>query len=286
MSGTAAIHMAEAYYGLDLAVKLGLAALDLEEFHGSPHPIRSLLCGMRPGTLQDATAERFTSLPVGPVFTETLTRVLSSNEANRLGLLVPTGDNAPLPWARERAFAVLINTATVVCGDAVALLIRFFDQGKDHCWVRGEDRAWLADVIDAGRGTGVLRATMGWEEAAKFLRSNDTETVVMSHPGAWFPTQEYAGFRLDEVPGHENCDGEDVCQHEEAWDEYPDDTRWRRALDGLLNRPERRDLRLGPGTLHVPIQGVAGSTIFDLARGYHRDPMAELAAWEPSSGAR
>jgi hypothetical protein len=46
----------------------------------------------------------------------------------------------------------------------VRFLARLHGQCEVHGWVAGKNRAWLADIIETGRETAILRDDMGWRE--------------------------------------------------------------------------------------------------------------------------
>jgi hypothetical protein len=125
----------------------------------------------------------------------------------------------------QEFFTAALNTALVMGSDAVKLLARLHGQCEIHAYVRGENRAWLAGIIERGRVDKILRANMGWEAVVELLRSRDDGPVVTSYSVCeQFPNAEAAGFQYDE----ENPD---------AWYDLPGDEQWSRAIEGLLKEP-------------------------------------------------
>lgn len=83
--------------------------------------------------------------------------------------------------SEHRISSTLLNTAIALGSRPIQLLARLHAQCEIHAWVDGKDRAWLADVIEEGRRSGVLRARAGWEDVVELLRSRDDGEVVTSY---------------------------------------------------------------------------------------------------------
>jgi hypothetical protein len=99
---------------------------------------------------------------------------------------------------------ITLNTAMVAGGDAVELLARVHATCEIHGYVEGEHRDWLAGIIERGRESRVLRASMGWEQVVTMLRNREDEPVVMSYsvcdafPNALCHDDQEAFWELEE----------------------------------------------------------------------------------------
>lgn len=76
---------------------------------------------------------------------------------------------------------LLLNTALAVGSDAVKFATRVNAQCELFSWVAGEDRDWLAEIVDDGLDTGILRREMGWESLLDMLPRSYKQPVVMSY---------------------------------------------------------------------------------------------------------
>lgn len=164
------------------------------------------------------------------------------------------GDGPLITWRGTElsAFSLALNTCLVYGNDAVKLAARIHGQCEIHAWVDGPNRAWLADIIQAGLDTEVFRkglwyesggekkwADQGWEGVITLLRARDDEPVVMSYSVCdSFPNQSIGGW-MDEVP-----DGVDEDDHSDAWYDLPPDERWDRSM--LALRASARGLEITP----------------------------------------
>jgi hypothetical protein len=148
-------------------------------------------------------------------------------------------------------FSLALNTALVVGGDALRLSARVHGSCEIHGWVDGPNRAWLADIVDEGLASGVLRRAHqtqyeNWPGVAALLRSTARTPVVMSYSVTEsFPNAHRA--RPPTKPYNEMTeDQRDARDAEvEAWDALDAGTQWEQALavlqaadEGLEIRPE------------------------------------------------
>ena len=140
-----------------------------------------------------------------------------------------------------------LNTA-LACGSApVQLAAKLYGWGEGHCWVDGKDRAWMADVIDKGLESGVLRraiwyvdgvcdgpvawhpdrklSNQGWEAVQEFLRSRGDGPVVLSYSICdQFPNREIAGWEPPLMPEGWRPDWADGPEGLQEWEcDYPDE---------------------------------------------------------------
>ena len=77
-------------------------------------------------------------------------------------------------------FSVAMNTMLTVGSSVIELMARVHATCGIHGYVLGEHRAWLADIVEEGVATYQLTGPAGWANLVEFLRSDDTEPVVMS----------------------------------------------------------------------------------------------------------
>lgn len=125
-------------------------------------------------------------------------------------------------------FALSLNTAFALGNDAVKLAARIHGQCEIHCWVNGENRRWIASIIQQGINSNFYRSDMGWDKVVELLISNGIDPVVLSYSVCEsFPNRHVATWvaPIDE-------DGEPDI---DAWYDLPDDERWRLAFEGLTS---------------------------------------------------
>lgn len=130
------------------------------------------------------------------------------------------------PWVAA------LNTALAIGGDALRLMARLHGQCEIHTYVEGPNRGWLADIIDNGRASGLLRSGQNWERVSALLSERDDAPVVTSYSVCQqFPNPHRAGWSDDE-------DGEGFWR-------LSDSERWalgmaalRRDADGLEMKPD------------------------------------------------
>ncbi len=169
-----------------------------------------------------------------------------------------------------RSFSLALNTTLILGSDPVCLMARLHAQCEIHCYVEGPNRAWLADLIEAGRASGLYRDGAGWSEIAELLRASDQGPVVTSESiGDSFPCA-YLGEDIDrawEPPGIEELDEEDEdhqIAYDDAWagwDRLPREEQWRLSIERLRSRPERL-VELSPDNLRCKFGH--GKSLIDL----------------------
>lgn len=105
-----------------------------------------------------------------------------------------------LPDGRsEEAWIVALNTCIDVGNDALRLMARLHGQCEVHAYIEGRNRAWLAEVIEAGRATNLLRPDQGWEGVTALLRQSTDSPIVLSYSVCHqFPNPHIAGWKDDE----------------------------------------------------------------------------------------
>lgn len=137
-------------------------------------------------------------------------------------------------------FEISLNTAWAIGGDALRLMARLHGQCEVHCWVEGQNRKWLYDIIAAGRKSGLLRGKQGWEEVAAFLVSRDDCPVVCSYSVC----EQFPNFGC--LPGdHPLKQGKDENASEQFY-ELDDSEAWSACMQelraqgsGLEMRPDK-----------------------------------------------
>lgn len=188
---------------------------------------------------------------------------------------------------------LVANTALAVGSDPMRLLTRLHGQCELHGYVEGPNRAWLADIIQAGLDSGVLRKTLngrdlGWAGVITLLRDRDDEPVVTSYSVTdWFPNKDVADWRppegTDLAPAWAAEEPEEwaaLTEEEQAeyrddseadlWSDLPADQRWRLAVDGLRRSNRTMLLEFKPDDWATFRFG-HGLTAFDLYEPDWRD---------------
>lgn len=180
-----------------------------------------------------------------------------SDWADSYALYFRTGDSELVRYRGKSlsTFSLALNTATAVGNDQMKLAARIHGQCELHAWVDGPNRAWLADIMQAGLDSGVYRKgywyepaaggerlwqSMGWESVIGLLRTRDDEPVVMSYSVCdGFPSA-YVGDWMSRRP-----EDTDQDEHSDAWYELDSAEQWRISMavlrasgDGLEIRPD------------------------------------------------
>jgi hypothetical protein len=115
-------------------------------------------------------------------------KVLGIKTEREAGYLLSTFNSSPTIILGESwdSFTMSMNTAMIMGSDPVRLAARVHGQCEVHGFVEGPNRAWLADIIDEGLATGIMRYETqgygkGWEDVSTLLRSRDDGPVVMDY---------------------------------------------------------------------------------------------------------
>lgn len=167
--------------------------------------------------------------------------------------------------APHDTFTMSLNTAVVMGSDSIELLARIHGTCEIHGYVEGENREWLAEIIDEGRATSVLRSDAGWENVAALLRSRDDEPVVMSYSVCdQFPNARVAIGAGTWAAPEDDPDGD-------AWYELTSDEQWRLAMNGL-RRAGQGNIDLHPDMWGIRGFGESTLTVFDLIAEMARQP--------------
>lgn len=175
-------------------------------------------------------------------------RFLESVSGLNIALTSPSGNL--LMWRGHPldTFALRLNTALAVGSDPVRLAAVLSGQGEIHAWVDGPNRAWLADIMQAGLDAGVYRTSLrlqngrvvdqGWPDVIAFLRSGDDEPVVTSYSGSdYFPNPELTGQVTARRPGQVLTDEQETHRETQQarFDELDAAEQWRAAMHALRN---------------------------------------------------
>lgn len=156
-------------------------------------------------------------------------------------------------------FVVALNTAAQLGSDQIKLAARLHGQCEIHAWVSGPNRAWLADIMQAGLDSGVYRrgiqhpaepdygrpepvwVPQGWEGVIALLRERDDEPVVTSYSvcdefpnssvGDWMPPwPDGRAKRWDALTEEQQ---QARRERSDAWYDLETAEQWRIAMDGL-----------------------------------------------------
>lgn len=157
-----------------------------------------------------------------------------------------------------RVWPVILNTCLRLGSGPLRLLTRLHAQCEIHAWVDGQNREWLAGIVDEGLRDGLMRKDSGWESVSEMLRSGEGPVVTSYSVCEPFPNPTVADWSPPPWPAGPN---EDEDENWDAWHDIDDDERWDMAMKGL--RACSSGLELKPDDFDVFRFGV-GLTAFDL----------------------
>jgi len=172
---------------------------------GRPSPLRSIVS-------PNHYCQRYT----GKQFNESLETALH---------VAMDGELLVVDGKRVDVFSAALNTAFIVGSDPIKLMSRLHGQCEIHAYIEGQNRAWIADIIERGRESGIMRAEMGWESVVSLLRSNNELPVVTSYSVC----EQFPNARAAHWEPPENEDGEDW----DAWYDLASEERWRLGMIAL-----------------------------------------------------
>lgn len=139
------------------------------------------------------------------------------------------GDGGILWWKGRalNSFSIQLNTVLRLGSDAVKLAARLHGQCEVHAWVAPRNRTWLAQIIEEGLRTRVLRYaiaatsesdpskierySMNWERVVETLRAVDIEGPIVT---SYSVTEQFPNASLASVEGDAYYD----LDPGEAWD--------------------------------------------------------------------
>lgn len=148
-------------------------------------------------------------------------------------------------------FAASLNTLLANGSDPMVLAARLHGQCEIHCYVEGPNRAWLAEVIEQGRASGIFRGEMGWESVIEHLRRQDDEPAVTSYSvcdqfpnagvakeaGLWTPSPEHQGvWTPEDQPDHRHLWGQPWWDGDE-WYDLDFEEQWRLSMEAIRAQP-------------------------------------------------
>jgi hypothetical protein len=176
---------------------------------------------------------------------------------------------------RIAPFTLALNTAHVVGSDQLKLAARLHGQCEIHAWVDGPNRAWLADIMQAGVDSGIYRrgfwvegvgetrmwSDQGWDAVIEMLRARDDEPVVTSYSVRdSFPTSAIGDWTPASPDDHDAWYGLDAAE------------QWRISMAGLRAASGHLELRPDDwGSYHFG----HGLTVLDLIAPDSEDRLAK-----------
>lgn len=89
---------------------------------------------------------------------------------------------------KNAPFVERLNKTYKTGGDELKLATRIHGQCEIHCWIKGENRLWVSNIIGSGLSKQfVFLPEKRWESIVEFLRSNSEDPVVLSSTvtGEW-----------------------------------------------------------------------------------------------------
>jgi hypothetical protein len=127
-------------------------------------------------------------------------------------------------------FAMSLNTALVVGSDPVKLGARLHGQCELHAYIEGENRPWMAAIVQDGLSSGFLRDDMGWESVIDLLQAGADHPVVTSYSVCeQFPNWGFA----DDFEAWDDDDAERIDALREQWWGLPSEVQWGQAMPNL-----------------------------------------------------
>lgn len=178
---------------------------------------------------------------------------------------------------------VHVNSVIAAYPDPIAFAVRLRAQCEVNAWIDGPDRAWAADMIQAGLDTSwpaeiadvgqhtILtdRPRAGyqpWAAVCEMLRADDKQPVVLeSSITEGFPSPQWVRAGV-----------QDLDRPHTWWRTADAGQRWDASMTGLREETSTRVpmLRIGPDNLHLPHFGLTrtGVTWAALAAAWRPDP--------------
>jgi hypothetical protein len=156
---------------------------------------------------------------------------------------------------RLSPFVMQLNTGVATKSPFYSFYARVHGQSELHCYIEGEHRAWLADVLRQGLDEFVLPHNTdygkyrGYHDLIPFLEKRDTEPVVLSYSVC----QQFPGSFLTE------------SQNERL----SKTRRWAKAVDALREKNATAKLQIAPENL--TLQGFDnGVSAFEYRQWFER----------------
>lgn len=165
------------------------------------------------------------------------------------------------------SFTLALNTALTLGNDAVKLAARLHGSCEIHAWVDGSNRAWLADVMEAGVDAGIYRrgfpqkisgdseetvwSDQGWGDVIALMRERDDEPVVTSYSvcdgfpdssvGDWMPPWPEGVVRDWRELSEEQQNAR--SQRSDEWYDLDAAEQWRISMAGLRASEEGLEMK-------------------------------------------
>lgn len=156
-------------------------------------------------------------------------------------------------------FCLTLNSALAWGNRAVQLAAKLHGQCEIHAYCEGEDRVWLAELVEEAVEVNVFRPEPwgydGWHKVAEFLRASDNEPVVTSYSVTdSFPNPSF-------LPDDVEVNPDDQW---EAWSQFDSAQQWEWSMEKLRGEG---GLRISPDRLDAPFgDGMTGSEFMQRAR--------------------
>lgn len=171
------------------------------------------------------------------------------------------GEDADLRIGDRTAGVVelIANTAIVAGSDQVTLLARIHASAENGLFVDAAHTNWLADIIEKGATTRVLRDRAGWGAAADLLRAAGGPVLITTQIGVVWVLARAAGIYSPDQTDEQRWAAEEEFEalpFAEQWDRTIAAYRDARGPDGHWW------LTLAPESFHTPSYQ-EGLTAFD-----------------------
>ena len=149
-------------------------------------------------------------------------------------------------------FDLFLNTALAVGSDALKMLASIHGQCEVNAFIRGKNRAWMADIIENDMA-GLFRPGKGWDEVIEFLRESEDETVFMSYSVTGDILGNVFSEWLKNVMKEKGLDADEEDNYgvyqdlSDEWESFDTDKQWEhvdawveeRSTQGFELSPER-----------------------------------------------
>lgn len=145
------------------------------------------------------------------------------------------------------SFDLFLNTALSVGNDVLKMAASVHGQCEVNAFVRGKNRAWMADIIEKDNAN-LFRPGRGWEEVIELLRESDEDTVFMSYSSTGEITSRVYDYWLENIVEEKGLDTDDweiLHALESEWEELSEDKKWE-YVDAWADFASAYGLELSP----------------------------------------